>query len=84
MIYAGQIQNQQYAQYANRTVGHKQDYAGTEKISYVPFQWVYKELEKQQENQTAAERKVNEMKRKRSLYKRLREKGMGTYINRYV
>ncbi|MCD2456728.1 hypothetical protein LRN53_15185, partial [Staphylococcus aureus] len=28
--------------------------------------------------------KVNEMKRKRALYKRLRDKGMGTYINRYV
>ncbi|MDQ0927047.1 hypothetical protein QFZ25_001107 [Bacillus atrophaeus] len=37
MIYAGPIQNHQYAQYANRTIGHKQDYAGTEKISYVPF-----------------------------------------------
>ncbi|MCY7916463.1 hypothetical protein [Bacillus vallismortis] len=84
MIYAGHIQNQQYAQYANRTIGHKQDYAGTEKINYVPFQRVYKELEKEQENQTAAERKVNEMKRKRSLYKMLREKGIGTYINRYV
>ncbi|MGR0118963.1 hypothetical protein [Bacillus halotolerans] len=84
MIYAGQIQNQQYAQYANRTIGHKQDYAGTEKVSYVPFQRVYKELEKQQENLTAAERKVNEAKRKRSLYKRLREKGIGTTINRYV
>ncbi|WHY25677.1 hypothetical protein ACSC83_06525 [Bacillus velezensis] len=84
MICAGQIQNQQYAQYANRTIGHKQDYAGTEKISYVPFQRVYKELEKQQENLTAAERKVNEAKRKRSLYKRFREKGIGTSINRYV
>ncbi|MCP6732467.1 hypothetical protein WKH37_12930 [Bacillus subtilis] len=83
MIYAGQIQNQQYAQYANRTIGHKQDYAGTEKISYVPFQRVYKELEKQQENQTAAERKVNEMKRKRSLYKDDIKFHKGYFINEY-
>ncbi|KAF1680168.1 hypothetical protein AAGG74_08050 [Bacillus mexicanus] len=83
MIYAGHIQSQQYAQYANRTIGHKQDYAGTEKIRYVPFQRVYKELEKQQENQTAAERKVNETKRKRSLHKEGIRYQKGFFINEY-
>ncbi len=84
MIYAGQIQNQQYAQYANRSIGHKQDYAGTEKSAMSRFSGYTKNWKSKQENQTVAERKVNETKRKRSLYKRFREKGMGTYINRYV
>ncbi|MED4812724.1 hypothetical protein [Bacillus atrophaeus] len=83
MIYAGPIQNHQYAQYANRTIGHKQDYAGTEKVSYVPFQRVYKELEKQQENQDAAEKRVNKAKRKRLLYKNEKKFEKGNFINEY-
>ncbi|AKL83930.1 hypothetical protein P8907_08320 [Bacillus atrophaeus] len=84
MIYAGPIQNHQYAQYANRTAVHKPDYAGITKVSYVPNDRVYKEVEKRQEIQTAAEKKVNETKRKRSLYKRLKEEGIGRYINHYA
>ncbi|MCI4139808.1 hypothetical protein MMJ09_23570, partial [Bacillus vallismortis] len=74
--------NPQYAKYAIRTMGNKLYYAVTEKINYVHFPRVYKELEKPQEKQTAAERKVKEMKRKLTMYKMLREQGMGTYINR--
>ena len=66
MIYAGRIQNQQYSQYANRAAGYKPDYAGITKVALANDR-LYREVERRQENTAAAEKKVLEEKRKRSL-----------------
>lgn len=84
MIYAGPIQSQQYAQYANRTAGYKPDYAGITKAAALANDRVYREVERRQENAAAAEKKVNEEKRKRSLRRVMGKAGKGRYINQYA
>ena len=85
MGYLPPVRNDQYIQYANRSISQKSNYAYIQKTANIPSERAYREVEKREENQTAAFRRVLEKKRKKTLNRRVAEKAeSGRYVNESV
>ncbi|MBM6848415.1 hypothetical protein, partial [Bacillus licheniformis] len=75
----------QYIQYANRSISQKSNYAYIQKTANIPSERAYREVEKREENQTAAFRRVEEKKRKKALNRRVAKKTeSGRFVNESV
>ncbi|MCJ2145172.1 hypothetical protein ABE057_18815 [Bacillus paralicheniformis] len=85
MGYLPPVHHDQYTQYVNRSISQKSNYAHIQKITNIPSERAYREVEKREENQTAAFRRVLEKKRKKTLNRRVAEKAeSGRYVNESV
>ncbi|EWH23258.1 hypothetical protein [Bacillus haynesii] len=85
MGYLSPVRNDQYTQYANRSIIQKSNYAYIQKPANIPSERAYREVEKREENQTAAFSRVMEKKRKKTLNRRVAEKAeSGRYVNESV
>ncbi|AGN35783.1 hypothetical protein OIO07_19960 [Bacillus paralicheniformis] len=85
MGYLPPVHHDQYTQYANRSISQKSNYAHIQKTANIPSERAYREVEKREENQTAAFRRVLEKKRKKTLNRRVAEKAeSGRYVNESV
>lgn len=85
MGYLPPVYHDQYVQYANRTISQKSNYAYIQKTAFVQSERSYREVEKRVENQTSAERRVQEQKRKKGMEQRISEKrNIGRYVNESV
>ncbi|MEC1554127.1 hypothetical protein P9D28_17090 [Bacillus haynesii] len=85
MGYLPPVRNNQYIQYANRSIGQKSNYAYIQKTANIPSERAYREVEKREENQTAAFSRVMEKKRRKTLNRRVAEKAeSGRYVNESV
>jgi predicted site-specific integrase-resolvase len=82
MGYLPPVRNDQYIQYANRSISQKSNYAYIQKTANIPSERAYREVEKREENQTAAFRRVEEKKRKKALNRRVAKKAeSGRFVN---
>ncbi|AMR09828.1 hypothetical protein SFC27_09115 [Bacillus licheniformis] len=85
MGYLPPVRNDQYIQYANRSISQKSNYAYIQKTANIPSERAYREVEKREENQTAAFRRVEEKKRKKALNRRVAKKTeSGRFVNESV
>ncbi|CAI8817575.1 MULTISPECIES: hypothetical protein [Bacillus] len=85
MGYLPPVRNDQYIQYANRSISQKSNYAYIQKTANIPCERAYREVEKREENQTAAFRRVEEKKRKKALNRRVAKKAeSGRFVNESV
>ncbi|AFR74800.1 hypothetical protein ACG2QI_12625 [Bacillus sp. GM2] len=85
MGYLPPVRNDQYIQYANRSISQKSNYAYIQKTANIPSERAYREVEKREENQTAAFRRVEEKKRKKALNRRVAKKAeSGRFVNESV
>ncbi|MEM5839242.1 hypothetical protein SFC37_03860 [Bacillus licheniformis] len=85
MGYLPPVCNDQYIQYANRSISQKSNYAYIQKTANIPSERAYREVEKREENQTAAFRRVEEKKRKKALNRRVAKKTeSGRFVNESV
>jgi len=85
MGYLPPVRNDQYIQYANRSIGQKSNYAYIQKTANIPSERAYREVEKREENQAAAFKRILEKKRKKTLNRRVAEKAeSGRYVNESV
>ncbi len=66
-------------------ISQKSNSAHIQKTANIPSERAYREVEKREENQTAAFRRVLEKKRKKTLNRRVAEKAeSGRYVNESV
>lgn len=85
MGYLPPVRNDQYIQYANRSISQKSNYAYIQKTANIPSERAYREVEKREENQTAAFRRIEEKKRKKALNRRVAKKAeSGRFVNESV
>lgn len=85
MGYLPPVRNDQYIQYANRSISQKSNYAYIQKTANIPSERAYREVEKREENQTAAFRRVEGKKRKKALNRRVAKKAeSGRFVNESV
>lgn len=78
MGYLPPVRNDQYIQYANRSISQKSNYAYIQKTANIPSERAYREVEKREENQTAAFRRVEEKsgkKRSTAVLRKRRKAG---------
>ncbi|WP_307893924.1 hypothetical protein [Bacillus swezeyi] len=85
MGYLPPVHNDQYTQYANRSISQKSNYAYIQKASYIPSERSYREVEKREENQTVIGKRIQEKKRRKALNRRIAGKGSrGRYVNESI
>ncbi|MFN2747165.1 MULTISPECIES: hypothetical protein [Bacillus] len=85
MGYLPPVHNDQYRQYANRSINRKSNYAYIQKTADIPSERAYREVEKREENLSAFGKRLQEKKRKKALNRRGGgRKTRGNHINESV